>query len=198
MADLLDVISLGDGVMAALGVPAGHEARIEPMITAVSRRIDALCGPVVQREVTEYHSGRSAIFPYQTPIVSVTSLTAWDGNTSTVLAADVFGVSHGDYRLNQSTGYPHGAPLYLRAYWGTEVQLVYTAGRYATTASVDPLFKTAAEAILRRLWDREASAWARASDPFDETLATSSRFFNAVDHVVKELLGHEMRLPGVA
>lgn len=210
MADPLDILGSDESTFAALGVDTGHEDRIPQLVTAVSRRIDALCGPVVQREVTEYHDGgQCAIWPRLTPVASVTSLKEFDGTVVTTLTPGAFGIpSTGDgYLLESSPTYAHAARVLRRSGGGgayftpgpRSVELVYVAGRYESTDDVDPLFKSAAAMILRRAWDREASAWARGQDPFEEQVFTgNSRFFNAVDHVVREQLAHELLPPGVA
>jgi hypothetical protein len=205
MADTLDIITLQAGVTAALGVDGGnHDEAIAQAITAISRRIDDLCGPVVARAVTEYHDGGGcSIVPRRTPVDSVTTLKEYDGSSTTTLTADSFGTVNADgYRLQQRD-YAHECEI-LRtdlgevAYFPTGfdcVELVYSAGRYATTAAVDERFQVACQSILRRMWDREAGAWGRAADPFEEGLAPSSRFFNAVDHIVNEQLGKDKRPP---
>ncbi len=55
MSDTLDVISLAEG-KSAVGITTGdtsQDTALAQKITAVSRRIDRLCGPVVQRTVTD-------------------------------------------------------------------------------------------------------------------------------------------------
>jgi hypothetical protein len=74
---------------------------------------------------------------------------------------------------------------------------VYVAGRAATTATVEDRYKECAAEVLRRLWDRESSAWSRGADPFGAD-PVSSRFFKAFDYVVAEMLGDEMKLAGIA
>lgn len=212
MADLLDILTEAEASRAALGTDspgASHLEQIARMNTAISRRIDELVGPVVQREVTEYHDGDvEVLLPRQTPVASVTTVTEWDGTTQTALTADTWGAAGASsgFTFEQSSGYGHSARILRRSSGGPSrfaagsqsVRLVYTAGRYADTASVDPLFKEAAAEIMRRLWNREAGAWARGADPFDAEGMGTSRFFRAVDHVIDELLGHEKPPPAVA
>lgn len=210
MADLLDILDEAEAKRAAFGTDAAaaaHTEQVARAITAVSRRIDALVGPVVQRTVTEYHNGGSgSIYPYKTPVVSVTTVTEWNGSTQTALTADTWGTAgaangyatdgagHVFRILRQTSGY---GSTFLAG--DRSVRLVYEAGRFATTADVDPLFKEAAAEVLRRLWNREAGAWARGADPFDtgDGMGTS-RLFRAVDYVVDELLAHEKPPPAVA
>lgn len=206
----LDVLTAPDAIRAALGVdtPGDHAGDIARMVTTVSERIDKLCGPVVRRTITELHDGGDHLIrPRETPVETITSVTEWDGTTKTVLTEDAWGTAGAaqGYRLRKSPTYPHdvairrqrsGKPSRFAA--GPDaVQIVYVAGRYPDTDSVGPLFREVATEILRRLWDREAGAWARAPNPFEPGTAAagSSRFFNAVDHVIKELANAELRPP---
>lgn len=207
MADPLDILSPTEAARAALGVAesGAHGAALELLVSAISRRIDEICGPVVVREVTEIHEGGGRyLWPRQAPVHAVTAVTEFDGTTPTVLAdesefgtagtASGFAVVDEGHRIERRSGGAVGRFLHGVA----GVQLVYEAGRYADTDSVDPKFKVAVEAILRRVWDREAGAWARGGDPFDENLQPTSRFFRAIDPMVDEWLGAERRPARVA
>ena len=205
----LDILTVAEGIRAALGVDTGHEDDVARMVTAVSGRIDKLVGPVVNRVVTEYHDGGcEAIWPRQTPVSSVTTLRHADGATVTAYTQDTWGaVANTDgFILEQSGSYPHDARIHARS-GGTNVawlaghsslELVYVAGRAADTAAVAERYKEVAIECMRRLWDREASAWARGSDPFVEGGGQSSRFFKVFDYVIAEHLGDEMKPPGIA
>lgn len=206
----LDILTAAEAQTAALDADSGHEAAIARMNTAVSVRIDELVGPVVKRAVTEYHDGgEQAIWPRQTPLATVTTLKEWDGSTITTLTEDTWGVAGNadGFVIEQSGAYPHDVAIYRRSAGDDAkfvtghraIQLVYQAGRAADTASVEARYKECATEILRRLWDREASAWARGgADPFDPAAGASSRFFKAFDHVIAEHLGDEMKTPGLA
>ena len=203
----LDILTLAEAVRAALGVDTGHEDDVARMVTAVSGRIDELVGPVVNRTVTEYHDGGSVIWPRQTPVSAVTTLKHAAGATVTVYTEDTWGsAGNADgFLIEQSGSYPHDARVFRRSgssyvAWlagHRSVELVYVAGRAAATASVAERYKEVAIECMRRLWDREASAWARGSDPFVEGGGQSSRFFKVFDYVVAEHLGDEMKPPGV-
>ena len=209
----LDILTPAEGVQAALGVETGpgHAADVERMVTAISGRIDELVGPVVNRTVTEYHDGGAGVIrPHQTPLSEVTSLKHADGATVTVYTEDTWGTAGNadGFLVEQSGSYPHGPRIFRRAggsnvSWAAGhrgIELVYVAGRAPDTASVPERYKEAAIEIMRRLWDREASAWARAPDPFvvEGAGSGSSRFFKMFDYVVAEHLGDELKPPGVA
>lgn len=205
MADVLDILTEAEGQRAINVTDAGlHATELALAVTAVSQAIDAACGPVVARTVTEVHAGgTSAIWPYQSPVLSVTSVTEFDGTTSTVLTNEsVFGtvggptgfVLTGGYRIDRRSG------GHLHAFGAGQVQVVYEAGRFASTVTVGARWKYAASAILRRLWKREGSAWAFSPDFYansDEAAATSS-FFRAVEPMIAEFLPDERRTPTVA
>ena len=205
---ILDIINDVEAVKAALGVDVGHEVDVARMVTAVSARIDELVGPVVNRSVTEYHDGGGDIWPRQTPVSSVTTLRHADGATVTTFTEDTWGdAGNADgFVVVQSGSYPHDVRIVRRSSGsGTgwlsghrSLQLVYVAGRAADTASVPARYAEVAVECIRRLWDREASAWTRSADPFVEGGGQSSRFFKVFDYVVAEHLGDEMKPPGVA
>lgn len=210
-ADTLDVLTSAEAYAAinvdATGSP--HQGELERAVTGISRILDRLCGPVVEREVTELHDGGStSIRPRDTPVASVTTLTEYEDTTATVLTQETNATKPADaYLLDRSRATSHDVALIRRSNGADtrfqtgrrNVELVAQAGRYADTASVDALFKTAAASVLRRLWDREAGAWTRAVDPFEvDNPGPSSRFFNAVKHVVDEQLAAEKLPPGIA
>ena len=213
MADTLDVLTLAEGKQAINMTQdnAEHEAELARAITAVSRRLDELVGPVVIRTVTEYHDGGvGTIWPYQTPVSEFTSVTSWDGTTSTTWTADAFGVAGvtNGYLLESSTSYAHGTRILARAGGGAtyfptgsrSVRLIYEAGRYATTADVDARFKQAAAMILRRLWKPEAGAWAQTPDFLQSTEsdAGAGLGYFRIDPLVEQWLGDEMKPPALA
>lgn len=208
----IDLIGPDDATWAALGVPTGQEDRTPLFVTAISARIDDLCGPVVQRTVTEYHDGGAcAIWPHQTPVASVTTLKEWDGSTLTTLTKDSFGAAGNPngFWFAQSSSFPHGTVIERRSSGSPtrflsghgNIELVYLAGRAASTEDVSEKFKMAAATIIRRLWKREAPVWAQSSDllaNLEPEGAFTPGFYKAVDPMVSEFLGSELRLPGIA
>ena len=188
----LDAYEAINDSATATAVSSDRDAEfIDIWLAAVSRRIDELCGPVVVRTVTETYSGdgRDVIYLRTPPAAGVTSVTV-DGS---VLAAD-------DYELDNDNRFI--AKLYRNGgIWPSgrrNIVVEYEAGRSADTETVGPLFKLAASAILRRLWAREAGAWARGGDPFEADMQGGGRFFKTVDPMVAEFLADEMRPPAVA
>lgn len=212
MADALDVISLAEAKLALnmSADNADHEAELASFVTAVSRRFDELIGPVVTRSVTEYHDGGyGVVYPRQTPVSSITSVTEWDGTTSTTLTADAFGVAANadGYLLEQSGSYAHDAKL-VRLSSGSltsftsgrrSVQLIYVAGRAANTAAVDARIKQTAAMVLQRLWKPHAGAWAQSPDfleNFDANDGAGS--FKPFDRIIEGMLADELKPPAIA
>jgi hypothetical protein len=186
-----------------------HATELARRISAVSQAIDSYCGPVVAREVTEIHDGGSRwIWPRQAPVLTVTSLTEFNGSApqslidegafATVGTAYGYAVVDDGYRIERRTT-GHASTFINRA---GSVELVYQAGRFADTASVSAKFKEAAGDILRRVWKREGSAWAYSptwSANTDEAAAVvGSEFFRAVEPMINEWLWDERRLPAIA
>lgn len=204
MADLLDIVTLAEAY-EAINNPAasGHDDQLARWITGVSRRIDKLCGPVVQRAISgELHDGgRSRIWLDWGHADSITTLTEYDNTVSTTLTEETNATKPADGYLLDGVG---GVSWVWRRSGGTDarfptgrrnIEVTYQAGRYADTANVDPMFKMAIAGILRRLWARDAGAWARGSDPFDQG---SQAFFDAFKQSMREFLTDEVRPPAVA
>lgn len=164
MADTLDVLSLADA-RNEVGITAGvttWDAKLEPLITAISRRLDDVCGPIVNRTVTaELHNGgTSRIRLLYRPVSSITSVTEYRYTTSQALAAETLTTkSSNDYllddarvgRLFRRTGgsdstFPCGR---------RNISVTYVAGRAADTAAVDNRFKEAARVCIKHLWRAE-------------------------------------------
>lgn len=206
----LDVLTFGEAKDALQQDRAGstvNDDQVRQWITAVSRRIDELCGPVVVRTVTDetHNGGGSFIEPRNTPVSSVTSLIEYDGTSAATLTAESNSTKPTKgYLLDEDGG--HYCVIWRRGSNADaafppgrrNVVLTYEAGRYADTEDVHERFKLAAGAALRRLWHREAGAWARPGNPFapDES-GNRAGFFRAVDPVIHELLPDDIDLVDV-
>lgn len=208
MADPLDLLTLEEGYRAvsdpvntdavAAGGGGTHDTRLALWITAVSRRVDDICGPVVIRTVTnELHDGgRNTIVLDKGPVSSVTSVTEYDGTTATTLTAETNATKPTDAYLVER----EGRVVFLRRRSSdadkdfedgrNNIEVTYEAGRYADTASVDAKFKEAASAVLRRIQKREGGAWAQGADPFARPPEIG--FFRAMDPMIEEFLGDEL------
>ena len=214
-ADTLDVITLLEGYQAIneptgeaavlVGNPGTHDDELARAITAISRRLDDLCGPIVKRAVTaETHDGGvHAIELRKGPVYGSVSVTEYDSTTGTALAEETNASKTADDFLIDELD---GVPVIRRRASNADsvfptgrrnVEVTYDVGRYADTASVDRKFKAAAESILRRAWAREQSAWSTGADPFAVDLDTPA-FFDAFKQMVAELLADELKPGAVA
>lgn len=201
MADTLDIITLNEG-KGAINLPTSntsYDTELALFITGISRRIDALIGPVVNRTITDekHNGGGYCVGLRKHPVSSVTTVEEYDraGNLTTLTAEDEdTKPADGYLLLNVST---HRADIYRRAAGSPvpftlgelNVLVTYVAGRAANTAAVDALYKLGAANILRRVWQREAGGWARTDDFGDAAVETG--FFRAIDPMIREWFAHE-------
>ncbi|MCA1572419.1 MAG: hypothetical protein LC798_19385 [Chloroflexi bacterium] len=209
MADTLDVLTL-DEAKRALNIPAADttfDVEVASYVTAVSRRLDDLTGPIVVRTITNepHDGGGTYVFPNHTPVLSVTTVTEWLSGTSQVLTAETTAASTTTDYFLAGVG-THGAHLRRRSSWSDmvfpwgagNVVLTYVAGRYATTAAVDPKFKQAAAKMLSLMWRGDQGAGSVTfGAPTDEG-GTLLGFGFAIPNFVAELLAEERRPPRVA
>lgn len=205
MADTLDVITL-DEAKAYLNITqTTWDTELDDWITAVSRRLDALCGPIVVRTITsEAWDGtvdgvrQTAITLRYRPVSSVTSVTEYSSTTGTTLTVETNAAkTSSNYYLNTTTGVltrRSGNRDYVFADGRQNIVITYVAGRYANTASVDARFKVAAGMMLANLWRREQGGGTQTfgeSDPFG-LVATF-----AVPRAVEELLHEDLVGPRI-
>jgi hypothetical protein len=216
VADLLDVLELTP-VSDMLAPAPLQVAELERMITAVSRCIDEMCGPVVVREITaEQHKGGKATLKLRRrPVTDVTLVreVTSPGSIAT-LSATTWGAATSGYHAPVSprnpdllSGFLHRKESGCDKLW-RDAEVTYDAGRYADTASVDARFAEAALEVIRRLWRRETGVWLEDTSIYEESLdpqqtgSTSgfrSGFFRAVQPILTELLPDELdRGPWVA
>ena len=202
MADPLDLLSLDDG-KAAINMDSSnveHNDELARHITAISRIVDEACGPVVIRTITDevHHldGAASAVYLDHYPVQSVTTVSEFTGGAVTALSAVAFGaVTSGYYAdlragvvARRMGGQPYAWPA------SAAVQVTYVAGRYATTAAVDARFAAVGAAILRRLWKREAGAWAQSSTFFEDgDNQFGSGFFRVARPIIEEMLAGELK-----
>jgi hypothetical protein len=206
-----DLLSLEEARRAVnLPSPASENTQdttLQLFVTGLSGRVDKLCGPVVQREVTgeRHNGGRSKVLLALQHVSVVTSVVEWAGTSSTTLTEETDGTKPAaGFLLDPGEGDIYA---WVRRRSGNgdatfptgrrNVVVGYTAGRYADTASVDETFKLAATAVLRRLYKRESSSWSQSPSYFEDTDAPAAMvgFYKAVDPMIKELLCDELLPP---
>lgn len=169
MTDTLDVLTLGEAKSAinATGESDPNvESELGQVITAASRVLDRVYGPVVSRQRTWSVLAPQRYGPIvlddvpvssRTFAVTVDSVTEYDQGVATVLTAETATVA-GTYRFDSRTG-----RIYRRSSWrpwhwpAQEVVVVYTAGRAANTAAVDEGMKEAAAVVVAHLWQHRGA-----------------------------------------
>lgn len=168
-ADTLDIISSAEAKLA-LNISsgdwdAGWDTELEDIVTAASRFVDSVYGPVVKRTVTdERHAGAGDVLTLKyRPVLSVTNVKEYKGGVLTTLTAETE-TTAGNYRIELSRG-----RIYRRASWqpypfgDQAVTVTYVAGRYDTTAVVDRKFKVAAKIAAVHLWQHFGAGSGSAS-----------------------------------
>lgn len=207
-ADTLDVITIAEA-KTYLGIASSDTSQDTPLqvyVTAVSRRLDTLCGSIVVRtHTTEHHpGGLQYITVNYRPISSVTTLTEYqlDGTSQALTAETAATKQQYGYWVDDEPKFPRR--IYRRSSGlndcfprGGLVEVTYVSGRAANTAGVDVLFKQGAAIMLAQLWRREQGI---GSDTFGaiDTMSGGSIPTFAVPRAVLELLAEEIRPPGVA
>jgi hypothetical protein len=200
----LDVLT-PDEAYQAINVKSssvGHDEDVLRAITAVSLRLDEMCGPVVVRTITDepHTGGRSVIFLRTAPVASVTTVKEYAGTTLTTLTAEsVTSQTANQYWFESDTGilYRRSGGCDCRFATGRgNVLVTYEPGRFATTEDVDGRFKEAASLILNDWYQASASWWEKNSS-FDAEGGLSvlpPRSFNRALQVI----GEARRSPRVA
>lgn len=212
----LDVLTLDEGKQSInMESPnLEHEEGLARHISAVSGIIDDACGPVVKRTITaEIHDGGvGMVLLHHRPVVSITTVRiATSAGVIESLAPAAFGTTVAGYYAptwSEDASLLSGA-LYRRDNgYGTEwptgcqtVEVTYEAGRFASTALVDDRFKDAAGAVLRRLWKREAGAWAQSPTFFEDADNNIGvGFFRVARPIIEEMLAEHVqtKMPAIA
>jgi hypothetical protein len=198
MADTLDVVTLAE---AEADMGDLDDSLLAAYITSVSRLLDKVCGPIVQRAVTnEAHDGWVRdIWLAEYPVVSVTTLTEYSGTSAQALTLEAVTTSPSNgYVVDFNTGrvtrrsgkrdwyFPEGR---------RNVLATYVAGRYADTASVDARFKRAALITLRNLWSREQGMGTVTFGP-DGAPVTGATF--ALPNAAAAFIREDIRVTGHA
>lgn len=160
MADTLDLLDLTEA-KSLLSIPSSNtdsDDDVARVITAVSRKLDDLCGPIVNRTVTAetYDGGLASIRVKHAPVFSFTTVTEYNSTTAQVLTAEsnstktTTNYSYDD-RTHRLWRRSSGGDSYFPA-GRKNIVLTYTAGRYTSTATVDARFKQAAGIVVKHLW----------------------------------------------
>lgn len=197
MAELLDVITLQDAKDELRLLNASQDTALALFVSAVSQRLDDLCGPIVARSVTEAHEGWAGPLRLRKyPALSVTTVTEYSGTTAQVLALETNAAkTTSDYWVDLSAGILYRRSEGYNTLWprgAGNVVVVYSAGRFATTADVSAKFRLAARIMVKHFWRFESGAGSQTFGSADlaDGLAQIATF--AVPRVVAELLASEV------
>lgn len=192
---MTDIVTVDDAA-GYLGTADTHDVALARLVTAVSERIDQMCGPVINRAVTERHNGgHPSLVLADYPIVAVTSITEWAGTTETVLAAETD-------LVKPASGYLHDPDtgIVYRRSGGADacfpigrrnIEVVYTAGRGAIAPAK---FAEAALLTIAHYWRRERSS----SSSIDSLVEDSFGAVYFLPRAALEMLGEDLREPVVA
>lgn len=206
-ADTLDVVTLAEAktLLNLTGTGTQYDSELEGWITAASRRLDKLVGPVVRRTITdeEHDGGVARIFLYYHPIFSITSVTEYDGTTSTTLTAETNASKPDDaYKVDRySEDRAYLSSIVNRRSAGADavfptgrgnVLVTYVPGRFATTAAVDERFKKGVGLMLLNFWRSQQDSTGQVGE-FDVPQAIFPTF--AVPNSVRELFDGEIQDP---
>lgn len=202
VADALDVLSPAEA-RSAVGIRSSEmDENLAMAVTAISRLFDDSFGPVVQRTVTnEVHRGFSeTVTTDLCPVASFTSvIEAWQ-TVQTALTEKVFGAADTTDSFWaepwQTTSAPYSGTLYRigggvgGGGFSELVKISYVAGRFASTAVVDRLFKQAAVFALKNAWKAYQDSLAQSGE-FTSPFASFPGF--ALPRASTQLLRGEMR-----
>lgn len=202
MADTLDVLTLAEAKTILKIDETSNDTRLAQVITAVSRRMDDKCRPIVKRTipVATYTPCGADLWVnpaliYSTPAMTVTEYNS--AGTSQVLTLETYDTKpQYGYVLEPRTGLGGGYTGRIRRSsngyswgWGTNVRIVFDSGRYATTAAVDPLFKEAAGVILENWWSQVLPGEPTPTGEFDTPGYRFPRW--AIPDAALDMLGDE-------
>lgn len=203
MADSLDVLAIGEAkkILGRSLVDSSKDDTIERLITATSRRLDRLIGPVITRTVTS-----EVVYPHSChlelaygPVSSISSVVEYQGSTAVTVTAETPGTEPTEgYLPERYAPQPSllSGILVRRSggntanWWPGAVVVTYTAGRVASTTQVDARHKEAAALILKNLW-RSYEVSTGGVDEYDVPTQSFPTF--AVPNSVKELLADEIQ-----
>ena len=198
-AGTLDVLTQAEA-RTAVGYK-GHDTDdvLAMSVAAVSSVLDQRCGPVVQRTVTAEiieTRYRPRIEVGYGPVTSWTSVEEADGAAVRSLSFAGFGET-GDVRALpwRTTSAPFSGVLErVDALWWPRVRVTYVAGRYADTASVDPMFKRASILMLKNVWGDMQDGIVQVGE---FTMPASRWPSHGWPNAVRDMLRDELLLPGI-
>lgn len=208
----MSLVTLADA-KAHLNIPSSagttYDTELQGFIDAAQPVVEQLAGPVVPRVITgeTHNGGRDRIVTYNSPIISVQSLTEYVGASAFTLTAQPLGstTSNYGYEIVDSNGgvivrrSAAGMPVPFQGDFNSVV-ISYTAGYSTLPANV----RLGALELIRHWWQRSQQAARRgfrsAPGGNDDVGVMVGNFL--VPNFVAELLtstpSSPSRLPGIA
>lgn len=167
-------------------------------VSAVSGRLDDLCGPVVARAQTITRDGGNWSILIPDPILTVTSLTEYASTTAQVLTVETNASKPADGYLvdaeNPRQVWRRSIGSAARFVSGaSNVVLVASIGRYANTAAVSAQFKQAALVCVSHLWQAEHGTRGNTFGAFDDQGSSTYGPGWAIPRRALDILGTEVR-----
>jgi hypothetical protein len=211
VADTLDVITLAEA-KAALDIASGDtgdDTELAMHITATSRYMDQLFGPIVRRTVTGevVEGGLDRVWVAQWPVTSYTTVTEYRATVPTVLTAETATSQPNDSYWPEPSTSPTAAysgRLFRRsaghglcfAPGGAALAVTYVAGRYANTAAVDARFKLCATFFMQNSWHSQEFSVGPTSGGGEYQFARQNFPRFGFPNVAADFLSSEMQSPG--
>lgn len=203
MADVLDVLTLTEAKAALKKHTSSvDETTLASWVTGVSRRLDTLVGPIVRRSVVEDLDGYgdTTLYLRYHPNTAISSVIEYSGAVGSELVEETRGALVDGYLAQPFEFDPQflGNELHRRvggldATWPRgrrNVAVTYIAGRYASTAEVDALFKRAAGLMVINAW---RSTEATTVEQGDYDIPISSMPTYAVPRAVRQLFAGQIQ-----
>lgn len=214
MTTTYDLIVLADA-KASLNIETSDtsaDAELAIVISAVSQRLDDLCGPVVNRTFTDeaYDGGDSYIVLRHASAVdinattTVTAVKEYDtgGALTTLTAETVTSKPDSAFLMSVAEG---ARNVLLRRAGGADavfqpgrsnILVTYTFGRAAATASVPERFQEAARICVNHIWVNLG-----AQSGAGRTVGVDGQFFStpawAIPKAALDLVRDSVRQPGL-
>lgn len=191
-----DVVTY-DEALAYIGAPVAREG-LEAWIEAVSDRMDELCGPIVQRTITdeEHDGGAHSLFLLQRPVATITNVTEYAGTTSTTLTAESNSSKPADgYRARMPAGIVYRRSSNADGCFARgrqNITVTYSAGRYADTDAVGARFKQAALIVLKHMWMSQKGTGNTVYSPNEDTVVVGSGWL--IPRPARDLLAGEIQV----
>lgn len=170
------------------------DTELQSYIDAVTAPIEHLCGPVISTSVTEWYQPETQwLFLRQLPLVSITSVTEYQGATAQTYTEAASPAVAGTYTYLLEAGQGKLTRITTgggEARWSGRVKVVYVVGFSTIPADIN----LAARIIVQHLW-RTQNGGAGLPSISDEPVEEVEGFGYAIPARARELLMKRRRGP---